>query len=79
MEHRKNTRRNRCHQFATAARLFKKVDFSSSILFLLLPVSCRFLAGFHGKKGPMQSSMEPWKTFNHRYRPFMTVKGRAEY
>ena len=59
--------------------------FPEKLIFLLkkkltLHFFLHFSCTFRGvKKSPMQSSVEPWKTFNHRYRPFMTVKGRAEY
>ena len=55
--------------------------FPKKLIFLLKKkLTLHFFLHLSGrKKSPMQSSVEPWKTFNHRYRPFMTVKGQAEY
>ena len=56
---------------------YKKLIFPLKNFFILsgfFPVSFRFLSGFHGKKSPMQSSMEPWKTSNHRYHRFAVAK-----
>lgn len=54
--------------------------FPEKLIFLLkkkltLHFFLHFSCTFRGvKKSPMQSSVEPWKTFNHRYHRFAAVK-----